>query len=120
MDKSDLIARTSHRLPQTTLIEVCPLSDLPPGGMRVVEWEELEIGVYNCDGTLHAIENRCSHDNGPLVEGEFDQPRCTVECPRHGSLFDLRTGRPLTLPAYAPVDTFPVLVEDDMIKLEVD
>ena len=43
-----------------------------------------------------------------------------MECPRHGSLFDLRTGRPVTLPAYVPVDTFTVHVEDDMIKLEVE
>ena len=43
-----------------------------------------------------------------------------MECPRHGSLFDLRTGKPMTLPAYVPVETFPVLVEDGLIKLEVD
>jgi len=107
-------------LSQTTLIDACRLSELPPGTVRLVEWEDLEIGVYNCDGTLYAIENRCSHDNGPLVEGELDEAACKVECPRHGSRFDLKTGRPDTLPAYAPVDTFPVLVEDDMIKLEVD
>jgi 3-phenylpropionate/trans-cinnamate dioxygenase ferredoxin subunit len=101
-------------------IDVCPLSDLPPGARKLVEWDDLEIGVFNCNGTLFAIEDRCSHDDGPLAEGEFDQTRCTVECPRHGSLFDLRTGRPLTLPAYTPVDTFGVLVEDDMIKLEVE
>jgi 3-phenylpropionate/trans-cinnamate dioxygenase ferredoxin component len=101
-------------------IDICPLSELPPGERRLVEWEDLEIGVFNCAGTLLAIEDRCSHDDGPLAEGEFDQEQCTVECPRHGSLFDLRTGRPLTLPAYVPVDTFDVLVEDDMIKLEVE
>jgi 3-phenylpropionate/trans-cinnamate dioxygenase ferredoxin subunit len=101
-------------------IDVCPVSELPPGARKIVEWEDLEIGVFNCGGTLLAVEDRCSHDDGPLAEGEFDQSRCTVECPRHGSLFDLRTGRPLTLPAYTPVDTFPVLVEDDMIKLEVE
>ena len=72
-----------------------------------MEWEDLEIGVFNCGGELFAIEDRCSHDDGPLAEGEFDDGRCTVECPRHGSLFDLRTGKPLTLPAYEPVDTFP-------------
>ncbi len=55
-----------------------------------------------------------------LAEGEFDPQRCTVECPRHGSLFDLRTGKPMTLPAYVPIETFPVRVEDDMIKLEVE
>jgi 3-phenylpropionate/trans-cinnamate dioxygenase ferredoxin component len=102
------------------IIDICPLSELPPGAMRIVEWEELEIGVFNCNGVLHAIEDRCSHDDGPLAEGEFDPDTCTVECPRHGSVFDLRTGNPKTLPAYVPVDTFPVLVEDDVIKLEVD
>ncbi|HSD77137.1 MAG TPA: non-heme iron oxygenase ferredoxin subunit [Solirubrobacteraceae bacterium] len=101
-------------------IDVCPVSDLPPGARRIVEWEDLEIGVFNCGGELLAIEDRCSHDDGPLAEGELDASACTVECPRHGSLFDLRTGRPVTLPAYVPVDTFPVLVEGDMIKLEVE
>jgi 3-phenylpropionate/trans-cinnamate dioxygenase ferredoxin component len=101
------------------IIDVCPVSELPPGAMRLVIWEDLEIGVFNCDGTIYAIEDRCSHDDGPLVEGTLDQSRCTVECPRHGSQFDLRTGQPLTLPAYEPVDTFPVLVEDGMVRVEV-
>lgn len=101
-------------------IEVCPLSDLPPGSKRLVEWEDLEIGVFNCAGTVYAIEDRCTHDDGPLVEGEFDEGACTVECPRHGSLFDLKTGRPKTLPAYLPVDTFAVIIEADTIKLEVE
>ncbi|MBI5104988.1 MAG: non-heme iron oxygenase ferredoxin subunit [Solirubrobacterales bacterium] len=102
------------------IIDICPLSELPPGAMRVVEWEDLEIAVVNCEGELFAIEDRCSHDDGPLAEGTLDPSRCAVECPRHGSLFDLRTGKPLTLPAYEPVDTFPVLVEGDLIKLEVE
>ena len=71
-------------------------------------------------GRCYAIEDRCSHDDGPLAEGEFDAATCTVECPRHGSLFDLTTGRPKTLPAYAPVQTFPMAIEDDTIVLEVD
>ncbi len=104
----------------TPLIDVCPLDDLPPGATRIVEHEDLEIGVVNCGGELLAIEDRCSHDDGPLAEGQVNQADCTVECPRHGSLFDLRTGKPMTLPAYVPVETFPVLVEDGLIKLEVD
>jgi 3-phenylpropionate/trans-cinnamate dioxygenase ferredoxin component len=104
----------------TELIDICPLSELPPGTRRIVEWDDLEIGVFNCGGELLAIEDRCSHDNGPLAEGDFDEATCTVECPRHGSTFDLRTGKPRTLPAYVPVDTFDVLVEDDMIQLKVD
>jgi 3-phenylpropionate/trans-cinnamate dioxygenase ferredoxin subunit len=105
-------------LPET--IDVCPVSDLPPGAMRLVAWEDVEIGVFNVDGAYYAIEDRCSHDDGPLAEGELDEATCTVECPRHGSRFDLKTGKPLTLPAYEPVDIFPVVVADDLIKLEVD
>src|SRR2546430_14320770 len=101
-------------------IDICPVSEPPPGGMRMVEWEDLEIGLFNCRGEILAIEDRCSHDNGTLADGELDEDSCTVECPRHGSLFDLRTGRPKTLPAYVPVETFAVHVEDDMIKLEVE
>jgi 3-phenylpropionate/trans-cinnamate dioxygenase ferredoxin subunit len=102
------------------LFDICPLAELPPGAKRLVEVEDVEIGVFNCNGTLYAIEDRCSHDDGELVDGEFDQEECTVECPRHGSLFDLRTGKPLTLPAYVPIDTYPVLVEDGVIRVEVD
>ena len=102
------------------IIDVCTVSDLPDGERKLVTWEDLEIGVFNCDGSYFAIEDRCSHDDGPLAEGEFDAETCTVECPRHGSLFDLRTGKPKTLPAYQPVDTFPVHVDNDTVKLEVE
>ena len=103
-----------------TSISVCPLAELPPGATRIVEHDGRRIGVFNCDGKFYAIEDRCSHDDGPLAEGELDPAACTVECPRHGSLFDLTTGRPKTLPAYAPVQTFSTTVEGDTIVLEVD
>ena len=102
-----------------TQISVCSLAELAPGQMRLVEHDGTKIGVFNCDGAVYAIEDRCSHDDGPLAEGEFDAAACTVECPRHGSLFDLASGRPKTLPAYAPVRTFATTVVDDTIVLEV-
>jgi 3-phenylpropionate/trans-cinnamate dioxygenase ferredoxin component len=102
-----------------TSISVCPAAELGEGEMRLVEADGRKIGVFNCGGDLLAIEDRCSHDDGPLAEGEFDAASCTVECPRHGSLFDLRTGRPKTLPAYQPVETFEVRVEGDEVKLEL-
>ena len=102
------------------LIDICPTDSLPPGAVRTVEWEDVEIGVFNCAGELYAIEDRCSHDDGELAYGEVDAATCTIECPRHGSKFDLRSGKPLNLPAYEPVDTFPVTVQDGMIKIEVD
>jgi 3-phenylpropionate/trans-cinnamate dioxygenase ferredoxin subunit len=103
----------------TTTVDVCAAEELRPGDARIVEVDGRKIGVFNAGGELYAIEDRCSHDDGPLAEGPFDPERKTVECPRHGSLFDLTSGRPRTLPAYLPVDTFPVLVEDGVIKLEV-
>jgi 3-phenylpropionate/trans-cinnamate dioxygenase ferredoxin subunit len=103
----------------TSTIIVCARDDLGEGEMRLVEADGRKIGVFNCGGDLLAIEDRCSHDDGPLAEGEFDAPSCTVECPRHGSLFDLRTGRPKTLPAYQPVETFEVRVDGDEVKLEL-
>jgi 3-phenylpropionate/trans-cinnamate dioxygenase ferredoxin subunit len=105
---------------KSEIIDICAVTELPPGGMKLVEWEDLEIGVFNCNGEILAIEDRCSHDNGTLVEGTLDQENCTVECPRHGSEFDLRTGKPITLPAYVPVDTFPVIVDGNKIKVEVE
>jgi 3-phenylpropionate/trans-cinnamate dioxygenase ferredoxin component len=103
----------------TTTVDVCGLDELRPGNSRIVEFDGRKVGVFNAGGELYAIEDRCSHDDGPLAEGPFDPERRTVECPRHGSLFDVTTGRPKTLPAYLPVDTFPVRVEDGVIKLEV-
>ena len=105
-------------VPQT--ITVCSESDLPQGAMRLIEADGRKIGVFRSeDGELYAIEDRCSHDDGPLAEGEFDPGACTVECPRHGSLFDLRTGRPKTLPAFQPVYTFVARVENGEVKVEV-
>jgi len=102
-----------------TEVTVCRLDELSPGEMRLVEVEGRKIGVFHAeDGELYAIEDRCAHDDGPLAEGEFDAAACTVECPRHGSLFDLRSGRPKTLPAFQPVETFDARVEDGEVKLE--
>jgi 3-phenylpropionate/trans-cinnamate dioxygenase ferredoxin component len=100
-------------------VEVCPLDELPPGSMKLVPAGPMTIGVFNCGGMLYAIEDRCSHDDGPLAEGDWDREACTVICPRHGSQFDLTTGRPLSLPAYEPVEIFPVRVEDGIVKVDV-
>ncbi len=100
-------------------VGVCPLRELAAGTMRLVEWEDVEILVANCDGEILAMQNRCSHDNGPLNEGTLDPGACTVKCPRHGSIFDLRSGHAVRPPASVPLDTFPVHVEDEEIRLEV-
>ena len=99
-------------------IEVALLDELPPGTMRLVPANSRTIGVYNCGGTLYAIEDRCSHDDGPLCEGEWEPELCMVVCPRHGSRFDLQSGIPMSLPAFEAVPTFPVLVRDGMVVVD--
>ena len=100
-------------------LEVCPVEELPPGEVKIVHVGELALGVYNLNGEFYAIEDRCSHDDGPLAEGDFDVEEGYAVCPRHGAHIDIRTGRALTLPAVEPVDTFPTRVEDGVVKVEV-
>ena len=101
-------------------LDVGPLDELPPGAVKIVRAGELAVGVYNIDGELRAIEDRCSHDDGPLCEGDWDPEEGVVVCPRHGSWFDIRTGEPLTLPAYVPVETFPVRVDENgIVRVDV-
>ena len=100
-------------------LDVCPVEELQPGEVKIVHAGLVSLGVYNLEGELYAIEDRCSHDDGPLAEGDFDAEAGVAICPRHGSEFDVRTGRPLSLPAYQPVETFEVFVEDGLVKVRV-
>ena len=100
-------------------IEVAPVDDLPPGSVKLVHAGQITVGVYNLGGEFYAIEDRCSHDDGPLCEGEFDEEEGFAICPRHGAQIEICTGRPLSLPAVFPVDTFPVVVEDGVVKVDV-
>ena len=101
-------------------IEALPLEELPDGTMRLIPGNGATIGLYRCGGTLFAIEDRCSHDDGPLCEGEWEPEACVVVCPRHGSRFDLESGIPMSLPAFAAVETYPVSVRDDgVVVVEV-
>ena len=100
-------------------LTVCPVEELPPGTMKLVHAGEISVGVYNVNGELCALEDRCSHDDGPLVEGDCEPDEGIVICPRHGATFEICTGRALTLPAYLPVETFPVRVENGFVKVTV-
>ncbi len=93
-------------------LEVGPVEELPPGSVKIVVAGSIAVGVYNLDGEFYAIEDRCSHDDGPLCEGDFDPEEGYAICPRHGAHIDIRSGRPLTLPA-------PVHVEDGIVKVQV-
>ncbi len=100
-------------------LDVCPVDELPPGEVKIVTAGLVSVGVYNLDGEYYATEDRCSHDDGPLCEGEFDPETGVVVCPRHGANFDIRTGDALTLPAVEPVGVYPVRAVDEFVRVEI-
>ncbi len=99
-------------------IEIAGLDTFPRGkGVRVTVGER-RIAMFRIEDDVYAIGDRCSHAEASLAEGElFDG---AVECPRHGSEFDLETGKPGALPATAPVPTYEVVVDDGIVYLEME
>lgn len=88
--------------------------------MRAFEVNGQRVAVANLGPAgFRAVGDVCSHERYFLSEGEVDLEEQTIECPKHGSTFDLNTGRPRTLPATAPVPAYPVTVRDDAILIEV-
>ena len=92
---------------------VAKVSEIPDGTTRRVEVGGVGVLLCNCNGTIYAIEDVCTHDGGPLDQGDLQD--CRIMCPRHGALFDVATGAALTLPAVIPIETFPVTIEGDEI-----
>ena len=97
--------------------KVASVSELPVGGRKLVEIDGVRIAIFNLDGELHAIEDVCTHDGGPLVEGDVVNV-CQVECPRHGARFDIRTGAALSMPAFEATNTYAVEIDGDDIFVE--
>ncbi len=98
-------------------VEVATLAQVPEGTSHLVEVNDVRIALFNLSGEIYAIEDRCTHDGGPLVEGTIVNG-CEVACPRHGARFDIRTGAALSMPAIAPTGTFAVRMDGDKILIE--
>ncbi len=96
--------------------KVAKLSEIAPGTTRRVVVDSTEVLLCNVEGKIYAIEDVCTHDGGPLDQGELEG-ECVV-CPRHGATFDVRTGDALTLPAVLPLMTFDVTIEGDDIYVD--
>jgi 3-phenylpropionate/trans-cinnamate dioxygenase ferredoxin component len=102
----------------SSFVKVANRSELPPGAKKLVEVDGRAIAVFNVDGAIHAIDDVCTHDGGPLAEGEL--MGCEIQCPRHGARFDVRTGRALSMPAVEPVAVHNVDVREDGVYLAVE
>ena len=86
------------------------MSDLAPGERRSILVDDIPSLLIRIGDQFFAIEDVCSHDGQPLTNGPIDD--CSITCPRHGARFDLKTGRPLCMPAIEPISTFEVQVRD--------
>jgi 3-phenylpropionate/trans-cinnamate dioxygenase ferredoxin subunit len=102
------------------LVRICGVDDVPEGEVRRFEVDHRPIAVANLgvEG-FRAVDAICSHAHYFLDEGLVDVDLGTIECPKHGSTFDLDTGKPKTLPATLPVEIFPVKIDDDDVLIEL-
>lgn len=102
------------------LVRLCGVAEVPEGEVRRFEVEARPYAVANLgEEGFRVLDAICSHAHYFLDEGELDVEEQTIECPKHGSTFDLNAGRPRTLPATQPVEVFAVKVEDDDVMIEV-
>ena len=98
-------------------LEIAPVDQVPDGERMFIEVEGKSIVIFNLAGTLFAIGDVCSHDNGPVGDGEIEEYE--VICPRHGARFDIRTGKATSLPAVVDIPSYPVRVVEGMIEIGV-
>lgn len=98
-------------------IVVATKDELPNGERIFLEIDGQPVAVFNIAGKYFAIADVCSHDDGPVAEGEVEDTQ--IECPRHGAHFDLETGEALSLPAVVDIPAYPVKVEGDEVMLGI-
>lgn len=103
---------------ETLFVPVCSTDDLPPGERLFITVGDAPIVVFNVDGEYFAIDDTCTHDQGPLGEGDLEDHQ--IICPRHGARFDIRSGEVLSLPAVKDVNSYPIRVVDDRVEIGVN
>jgi len=98
-------------------VQIASLEDLPNGERLFFEVDEKKIVVFNIGGILYALGDVCTHDDGPLGDGEIEG--MDIICPRHGARFDIRTGEAILLPAAVDIPAYPVRIVDGMIEVGI-
>jgi 3-phenylpropionate/trans-cinnamate dioxygenase ferredoxin subunit len=100
-------------------LRLCSTDDVKPGEARRFDVDGHRIAVVRIGDDWYAIGDRCSHEDYSLSEGDVWEDECEIECPKHGSTFDLRTGEPQTLPATQPIPVYELLVEGDDVNVVI-
>ena len=98
-------------------VKIATVDEVPINGSTLVEVDGIRIALFNLNGAYYAIEDVCTHDGGPLVEGEIVNEN-QVQCPRHGARFDIRTGAALSLPAFEPTTVHDVYIQGEDLLIE--
>ncbi len=96
-------------------IDVADADGIADGEVKTFQVEAHRVAVARANGQLYAVQDLCSHDDGPLGDGDLEE--YAIVCPRHGAKFDIRTGEVLAMPAAAPIETFPVMEKDGRIHI---
>ena len=94
-------------------VAVAKVSEVEEGQVKVVRVGDVPIGLTKVEGEFFAFVDICTHDDGPVAEGELDE--YIIECPRHGAKFDIRTGKVRQLPAVTPIPVYAVKIEGDAV-----
>ena len=111
-----LVKMMNEQRPVTTMSEfvaVARADEIQEGVVKVVRVGDVPVGVTKVEDEFFAFADVCTHDDGPVAEGELDE--YIIECPRHGAKFDIRTGKVKQLPAVVPIPVYAVKLEDDMV-----
>ncbi len=98
-------------------VPVAKVSEIPDPGKKLVEVDDRLVAVFHVGGQFYALDDVCTHDGGPLAEGQLDGYH--IICPRHGARFDIRTGEALTMPATEPTTAHEVKIEGDTVLVRL-
>ncbi|MGH7723106.1 MAG: non-heme iron oxygenase ferredoxin subunit [Candidatus Dormibacteria bacterium] len=101
-------------------VEVGRVEDVPPGHAARVEIAGVPVAIFNIDDEFFCLDDTCSHAQASLSDGDLDTARCAIECPLHGSAFDLRTGDPISLPAVEAVHVHHIDTSDGVIRIALN
>ena len=99
-------------------VTVAKTSDIAEGAFKSVQVNGKRLLICRVEGKFYAIDDTCTHDDGPLADGLLDGHE--IECPRHGARFDVRSGKVLCLPAALPINSYPVVIEGDNVTVRLE